>query len=198
MAVAGKSTTSLNTRQLNTLYDQAVQEAQWKAADEARMQPPAPIRTTKKYLFRFRPGTGHLNFSLKLPHLPDTFESERHEKVLTRKFEQNRKRVDGENPKYNLSEIQDEIGRDWIRFTPMPGNRNRQSTSYYATDNEQIAALLRKRIKEGRGPFRDMVEERPTELIEINGVSIPNTTEGWEAARFAATNLSRNRSLDEE
>jgi hypothetical protein len=198
MAVAGKSTTSLNARQLNTLYDQAVQEAQWKAADEARMQPPAPIRTHKKYLFRFKPGTGTLNFSVKIPHLPDTFESERHEKVLTRKFEQNRKRVDGENPKYSLSDIQDEVGGDWITFTPMPGNGNRQSTSYYATDSEQIANFLRKQIATGQDQWRDVREERPTELIEINGVSIPNTTEGWEAARFAAEKMSRNRSLDEE
>jgi hypothetical protein len=196
MAVAQRSQSGSQARTLAALQDQVQAEAQWKTADEARLMPPAPIRTNKKYLFRFKPGTGHLNLSIKIPHLPDSFESDRHEKVLTRKFEQNRARVDGDEPKYDLTELQDELGTDWITFTPMPGNRNRGSTSYYATDSDQIAAFIRKQVREGRDFWKDVVEERPAEMIEVNGTTIPNTTEGWDAAKLAA--LTRARSIDEE
>ena len=180
---------------LSSLMEESVKHANWKMSDEARLIPPARINSRMKYLFRFEPGTVR-QWNIRLDHLPDDFETEKQEAVLTRKFKKNRAKVDGENPKYDLESMREKVGKDFINFTPIPGGPGRQGTCYYATNDSEIANFLRRKIREGKGAYANLREERPTETIEVNGVSIPNTTEGWDAARIAA--LTRSRSIDEE
>lgn len=161
-------------------------EADWKNADEARLKPGARIRTNKKYLFRFLPGTGPSSLNLKIDRLPDDFASERQEKFYTRSFERRVKRVHGEDAKYTLDEVRMAVGDDWIRFVSMPGNEKVGSTCYYATDDPKVAAFLRHKALTGQGFWQYLREERPTQKIEFNGISVPNTSEGWDAARKAA------------
>jgi hypothetical protein len=176
---------------MKTVLADAGAEADWKNADEARLKPGARIRTNKKFLFRFLPGTGPSSLNLKIDRLPDDFVSERQERFHKQSFARRTKRVHGdnitgENPKYNLDEVRMAVGDDWIRFVSMPGNEKVGSTCYYATDDPQVAAYLRHKALTGQGFWQYLREERPTQQIEFNGISVPNTSEGWDAARKAA------------
>jgi len=186
---------------MNRIMDQVAQEANWKREDEARLMPGPVIRTNKKYLFRFLPGTGPSSFSVKVDSLPDDFLNERQEQFHRRSYERRTRqthgdKIYGEKPRYDLDSIRQKLGRNWIRFISMPGTSKIQPTCYYATDDPEIAAYLRHFVMLGKREWKYVREERPTEKVEIGGISVPNTTEGWEVARVAAQRTAME--LEEE
>jgi hypothetical protein len=180
---------------LDNLYEQSVKEQNWRSQDEARLAPPVRINTKKRFLFRFKTGTGPRELTIRVPHLSDVYDDERKERKMHSLFAKSRKKFDGENPKYDLEAVREEVGDSYIKFNTIRGNGQRQGTCWYATDDPGVAAFIRKLIKTDPS-LHTLEEQRPNELIEVNGVSIPNTTEGWDAARIAA--LTKAASIDED
>jgi hypothetical protein len=185
-----------NPVRIAQLLEQAHMDAEWKLKDEARLSPAPRIRTNKKYLFRFRTGASPREFKVRIPHVPDVIDDERKERIFRKKFATNRARVDGLKPTFNLGQIIEEIGSEYLAFKSKKGNARQPTICYYDTDSENIANYLRYRMQTSGGLWQYLDEERPTEVIEVNGVSIPNTSEGWDAAKLAA--LSRTRTGAEE
>ena len=76
-------------RQAVSTYDsvlaQVEQEAAWKNADEARLQPQARLGVKAKYLFRFLPGAGVRGLSVKIPRVND-FTDERVQRAHDKSF----------------------------------------------------------------------------------------------------------------
>lgn len=171
---------------MSRMREMADMEANWKTQDEARLMPGVRIYTKKKFLFRFLPGTGPASLNLRIDKLPDDFVNERQEAFYRRSLERRTKRVHGENAKYDLDSIREKVGSDWITFTALPGSGKVAATCYYATDDPEVAAFVRHKIRVGKSFWQHLREERPGEMIEVNGISIPNTSEGWEAARKAS------------
>lgn len=164
----------------------------WLEADEARQQMPHPIASSKKYVFRSRPGTIP-HFTVRIPHLPDDFKNEAQEKRLTSSFIRRRARIDGENPGYDLESIRAKVGGDYIVFRYQPGRRVPgtedqfyRGTCVYETDDDEIYAYLMRKKRDNRnGLWSDIVVEYPKTSFEVNGQSFPATSAGWEAAQAA-------------
>lgn len=164
----------------------------WHEADEARQQMTIPVGTGKRHLFRSRPGT-ITSFAVFIPHLPDTFKTERHEEVMTRLFDNRRAREDGENPPFDLESVRLKNGGDYIRFKYAPGRqvpgepgKTYRGFCYYETDDDEIAAfLMYRKSNKPNGPWVDIVVEHPKTTFEINGQTFPATAAGWKAAEAA-------------
>jgi hypothetical protein len=177
---------------MNQIMASVEQEAAWKSADEARLQPQARLGVRSKYLFRFLPGAGMRGLSVRIDRSNEYVE-DRVQRAYDKSFERRVKRIYGsvENMKerlgFTLDSLRDELNGDWIEFTPIPGQPGRQGSCFYATDSDEIAAYLRFRMATGDGYWTLLREEHPTEMITVNGIEIPNTSEGWDAARIAAT-----------
>lgn len=184
------------SRSTAEIMDSVERDATWKRNDEARLMPGPKIATKKKYLFRFLPGTGPASLNLKVDSIPDDFPNERQEAFHKRSYARRVTRVHGEDAKYDLGSIRDKLGGSWISFTSMPGNKNVAATCYYATDDPEIAAFIRHKARVGKSFWRHLREERPTQMIEVNGISVPNTSEGWSVAQKAAQRAALE--LDEE
>ena len=184
-------------RTLDSLMTSVDQEAQWKNADEARLQPQARLGVSTKYLFRFLPGAGVRSLTVKIPRVND-FVDERMQKAHDRSFERVVKREYGDDPLgelgFDLNSLWEKTS-GWIEFQVIPGGPGRQTSCYYATDDDEIAAFLRYRMQVGGSFWGLLREEHPTERITVNGMEIPNTSEGWDAARIAA--MQARQSLKE-
>ena len=168
------------------------QEAKWKSEDEARLQPQARLGVKSKYLFRFLPGAGMRGLSVRIDRINEYVE-DRVQRAYDRSYERRVKRIYGSVDKmkeqlgFTLEGLREAVNGDWIEFTPIPGQPGRQGSCYYATDNDEVAAYLRFRMAMDDGYWKLLREEHPTEMITVNGMEIPNTSEGWDAARIAAT-----------
>ena len=164
-------------------------EANWKNADESRLRPPARLGVKAKYLFRFPVGAGPRNMSVFLDYARESIE-DRVQKFHDRSFERRTKKLYGDQMGadlgFNLDSLREKMGGNYIEFTPIPGNPQRQGSCYLATDDDEVAAYIRYRMQTGSGHWQLLREEHPTEMIEVNGMRIPNTAEGWDAARIAA------------
>lgn len=178
---------------MNQILATAEQEASWKSADEARLQPQARLGVRSKYLFRFLPGAGMRGLSVRIDRSNEYVE-DRVQRAYDKSYERRVKRIYGapmeemkEKLGFSLDSLREKLGGDYLDFTPIPGQPGRQGSCFYATDDDEIAAYLRFRMATGDGYWELLREEHPTETITINGMEIPNTTEGWDAARIAAT-----------
>lgn len=179
---------------MDQIMSSVEQEAKWKTEDEARLQPQARLGVKAKYLFRFLPGAGVRGLSVRIDRVNEYVE-DRMQRAYEKSYERRVKRIYGSvedmqaNLGFTLDGLRDAVGGDWIEFTPIPGQPGRQGSCYYATDNDEIAAYLRFRMTMDDGYWKLLREEHPTEMITVNGMQIPNTSEGWDAARIAATRL---------
>lgn len=165
---------------------QALIANKWKTEDEARQQPMVPLNTGKKYVFRSRPGTLR-GFSVRVPRFPDEFDfkDEKQRQRHERAYDRRRERKGGDEG-YDLQAVRDAVGGDYIRFRFIPGNETRQTTCFYATDDEDVYRfLLRKKQQNHDGLWNDIVVEHPTRMVEINGQTVPATFAGFEAAQAA-------------
>lgn len=161
-------------------------EAEWRTQDEARNQPMMTVNAFAKYVFRSKPGTLRQGFQVRIPTLPDDYASDRERDRRERDFARRRKAVDGDKPAYDLASLREKVGGDTISFKPVPGNEHRQTTCFYATDDDEIAAFLLSAKKwDTSGVWDNIVVEYPTRMIEINGMKVPATNAGFDAARAA-------------
>jgi len=191
-----RMSTTAPAKAANTRYDahkavaaanqQAARAADWKSQDEARSQPMVPLNTGAKYVFRSKPGTLR-GFAVRVPRFPDEFDfkdekqRQRHEKAYARRRERK-----GGDEGYDLENVRNAVGGDYIRFKFIPGNETRQTTCYYATSDEDVYRfLLRKKTQNTNGLWDDIVVEYPTRMVEINGQKVPATFAGFEAAQAA-------------
>lgn len=157
----------------------------WAEYDpESRNQPIVPLNTGKKYVFRSRPGTLR-GFGVHIPTLPDDFPNEKQEKKYTDRFIKRRAAIDGDSPKYDLDHIREVNGGEWIKFSTIPGNDRRQTTCFFATDDEQTYQFLMQCKKRSRGDWPNIIVEYPTRTVTVNGKTVPATAAGWEAAQAA-------------
>lgn len=163
----------------------AVDNRAWQDQDEARKQSVPVLHTKKKYVFRSRPGTLR-GFSVRIPTLPDAYASDREQERRERDFTRRRLAVDGEKPPFDLDSLRAKVGDEFIVFTQIPGGPDRQGVCFYATDDDEIYAFLMHRRKvDTSGSWANIFIEYPTRLQKINGIEVPGTIAGFEAAQAA-------------
>ena len=157
----------------------------WQDQDEARGQRVPVLNSKAKYVFRVRPGTLR-TFSVRIPTLPDDFKSDREREVRTERFAKRRELVDGKNPKFDLDYLREKVGGEWIIFKNIPGGPDRQGSSFYETSDDEVYAFLMHRKKvDTSGAWANIFVEYPSRIQKINGIEVPGTIAGFEAAQNA-------------
>jgi len=143
------------------------------SADESRRAPRAKLKANYRYLFRSYPGSSR-QMLVHIPTLPDRYLNERHERSVKAKY---LKKYGLEKARL-LHALRDRVGSADIFFQNVPGH----AECFYGTDDPVIARYLREAVREGKGVFPDVYEERPNGKIYVNGVSFDDNAEGWQAA----------------
>ena len=155
----------------------------WEDQDESRKQRLVPLNTGEKYVFRVKPGTLR-DFGVRIPTPPDDFKDEKTEKKYMDRF--NKRRAKRDNGKFDLEAVREAVGGDWIAFKHLPGGPDRQSSSFYATSDENVYEFLRNaKDQDTSGYWDNIFIEYPGKSIEVNGRKYPATDAGWQAAQAA-------------